>query len=312
MKYVSLALGWAFGLFFLLIGVMVLVTPPFISLSGLFLLVIGLIIFPPFRKFLASKGGFELSTKSTAISALLLFMAFGFLSGVERETAEREKAQEEALAAKEALEEKRKAVVEEFSRNKEKILAEIRALHSEGKFSQALEVSNKYGAVNDPQLNEARRLAKAEVQRVENERRTQLILEQLNGIPVENYEENLKLYRQLVSMHPENDEYESKVDFYSGKLAEKERIAKEAEERRTKIRTQFSAWDGSHHALERLIKQTMHNPDSYEHVETTYGDRGDHLVVRTVFRGTNGFGAVVKDSLSAKVSLDGQIFEIIE
>jgi hypothetical protein len=56
----------------------------------------------------------------------------------------------------------------------------------------------------------------------------------------------------------------------------------------------------------------MNNPDSYEHVETAFGDRSDYLIVRTVFRGINGFNAVVKDSATAKVSLHGYILEVIE
>ena len=95
-------------------------------------------------------------------------------------------------------------------------------------------------------------------------------------------------------------------------MAEAERIEKEAQARREKIESQFSAWDGSHRSLERLIEQGMHDPDSYEHVETTYSDRGSHLIVRTVFRGSNGFGATVRDSMTAKVSLNGQILEVLE
>lgn len=95
----------------------------------------------------------------------------------------------------------------------------------------------------------------------------------------------------------------------------RERAAAEArrqEERQERIEGGFSGWDGSHKALTRLIKSTMHNPDSYEHVETVYGDRGDHLVVQTTFRGTNGFGGVVTNSTRAKVDLDGNVLEILE
>jgi hypothetical protein len=42
-------------------------------------------------------------------------------------------------------------------------------------------------------------------------------------------------------LHPENEKYESKVDFYSGRLAEAEWIAKKAEVRRKGVQAQFSA-----------------------------------------------------------------------
>jgi len=74
----------------------------------------------------------------------------------------------------------------------------------------------------------------------------------------------------------------------------------------------FSAWDGSHRKLEEFIKSQMNDPDSYEHVETRYGDRGDFLIVQTTFRGKNAFGGVVKNSVKAKVGLDGEVMEIID
>lgn len=56
----------------------------------------------------------------------------------------------------------------------------------------------------------------------------------------------------------------------------------------------------------------MNDPDSYEHDETVYWDRGDHLVVRTTYRGKNAFGGVVRNFVKAKVSLDGDILQILD
>ncbi len=56
----------------------------------------------------------------------------------------------------------------------------------------------------------------------------------------------------------------------------------------------------------------MNDPDSYEHDETVYWYRGDHLVVKTTFRGKNAFGGVVRNDVKAKVSLGGQIFQILD
>lgn len=82
--------------------------------------------------------------------------------------------------------------------------------------------------------------------------------------------------------------------------------------RKELIDRNFSAWDGSHRKLEKYIKESMNDPISYEHIETRYWDRGDNLVVQTTFRGKNAFGGVVKNSVKAKVALDGSILEIIE
>ena len=56
----------------------------------------------------------------------------------------------------------------------------------------------------------------------------------------------------------------------------------------------------------------MHNPKSYEHVQTVYWDKGDYLIVKTDFRGANAFGGIVLNSISAQVSLEGEVLRILE
>ena len=67
----------------------------------------------------------------------------------------------------------------------------------------------------------------------------------------------------------------------------------------------FSAWDGSHHATIAAIKKTMHDPSTFEHVETTYWDMGGKIVVRTQFRGKNGFGATRLSSIKSECDRAG-------
>ncbi len=93
---------------------------------------------------------------------------------------------------------------------------------------------------------------------------------------------------------------------------EKEEVERKKRERTQKIEKQFSARDGSHRNLEKMIKKSMNDPSSYEHEETVYRDMKKHLIVRTTFRWKNAFGWVVKNTVKAKVSLDGDIIEIIE
>ena len=84
------------------------------------------------------------------------------------------------------------------------------------------------------------------------------------------------------------------------------------QKRRKQIDPQFSKWDGSHMNLTIAIKASMNDPDSYEHIKTTYSVEGDHLVVATIFSGKNTFGGRVKNTVKAKVSLDGTILKIME
>jgi lipopolysaccharide export LptBFGC system permease protein LptF len=75
--------------------------------------------------------------------------------------------------------------------------------------------------------------------------------------------------------------------------------------RQKKINSQFSIWNGSHINLEREIKDSMHDPNSYQHIKTGYYDKGDYLIVTTTFRGKNAFGALIKNTVKAKVNLEG-------
>ncbi|MHB9010389.1 MAG: hypothetical protein ACYC3E_00135, partial [Carboxydocellales bacterium] len=93
--------------------------------------------------------------------------------------------------------------------------------------------------------------------------------------------------------------------------AAKQKKEKEAQERKGMIEKQFSAWDGSHINLTKYIQESMNDPDSYEHVKTVYRDMNDYLIVTTTFRGKNAFGGVVKNSVTAKIALNGDIIEII-
>lgn len=70
--------------------------------------------------------------------------------------------------------------------------------------------------------------------------------------------------------------------------------------------------DGSHRGLVTVVKQSMNDPDSFQHMETSYQDNGqDSINVRTIYRGKNKFGGVVKNWIWAKSDLDGNIIEII-
>jgi hypothetical protein len=84
-----------------------------------------------------------------------------------------------------------------------------------------------------------------------------------------------------------------------------------AELRQDRINKQFSTLNGRHYQLEHWIKTSMNNPKSYEHVQTRFVDKGDPLLVETIFRGTNAFGGVVPSRVMAKVDLDGRVLEIL-
>ncbi len=111
----------------------------------------------------------------------------------------------------------------------------------------------------------------------------------------------------------ERDTYEAgerakKADIEAKQKAEQD--ARLAAGRQKRIESGFSAWNGSHIELTRLIKKTMNDPKSFDHVETTYGDMGEYLLVKTTFRGKNAFGGLVVNWISAKCDLDGHVLEV--
>ena len=95
-------------------------------------------------------------------------------------------------------------------------------------------------------------------------------------------------------------------------VVQEQRILTPEELRQQRIEEQFSGWDGSHRNLEKYIKRFLNDPDSYEHSETRYNDKGNYLEVLTVYRAKNGFGAMSIGAVKAKVSLDGEIMEILD
>lgn len=78
-----------------------------------------------------------------------------------------------------------------------------------------------------------------------------------------------------------------------------------------KIEAQFDT-DGSHIELTKYIKDNMNNPNSFEHIKTVYSINGDILIVTTEFRGSNAFGGIVKNSITATIDLNGKILEIVK
>lgn len=87
---------------------------------------------------------------------------------------------------------------------------------------------------------------------------------------------------------------------------------KAAEKRKEEIELQFSHWDGSHRDLERRIKESMNDPDSYKHYKTFYFDHGKHITVITEFGGRNSFGGMVRNTISADYTINGDFIKTNE
>lgn len=129
----------------------------------------------------------------------------------------------------------------------------------------------------------------------------------------------IAIYSQLTTLDPSNKAYKLKlVQFRKARDAEVAReeeavAAAAAKAVRTKIiQEQFSGYDGSHRKFERLIKQAMNDPSSYDHVETRYIDNGSYIRVFCTFRGKNAFGGLVKNTKVADFDIAGNFLREVK
>lgn len=78
----------------------------------------------------------------------------------------------------------------------------------------------------------------------------------------------------------------------------------------------FSSRDGSHLKLTELILSKLHDPASYQHIETTFTppDRGSEdrrVMVFTVFRCRPQSGGMAEHRVEAYSSIDGEELDVI-
>ena len=77
---------------------------------------------------------------------------------------------------------------------------------------------------------------------------------------------------------------------------------------------QFSPYDGAFRPLEKALKKSIGDEDSYEHVSSRFSlamEEAPYAMVETTFRANNNQGVKVKHSVTAKVDiLSGEMISI--
>ena len=143
---------------------------------------------------------------------------------------------------------------------------------------------------------------------VEEQKLTAFLAKKLS-MPIE----SIKLpYITTEKVNPFQSEIDQKQEMDAMKVRQqktKEEISR-MQARQKEIESQFSPWDGSHRDLERRVKDAMNDPDSYKHYKTVYVDHGDYITVVTEFGGRNGFGGMVRNTISADYSIDGTLIKV--
>ncbi|MFS4427432.1 hypothetical protein [Stutzerimonas stutzeri] len=259
---------------------------------------------------------------------LLVISTVTFQSHHNQQLAEAKKIAEEetqrrvAEAALRRAEENKQRLVQiasEFSANREQILAQMDNAIAGRNLDEAKKLAERYSNVSDITFLGSVAKYKDLQSQVDRENKIQALLAQTKALKVSDYASAVQIYSKLVELDPGNQTYVKtlaryeKVKLDAEETARKEVAAQQAREARKKeVESQFSSWDGSHRTFERLIKQTMNDPDSYEHVETRFADNGDYIRVFTKFRGKNAFGGMVVDSAIADFTVTGDLIRVVE
>lgn len=81
---------------------------------------------------------------------------------------------------------------------------------------------------------------------------------------------------------------------------------------RQEVQALFSGPGGSVPALVDWVQQRMNDPESFQHVETRYIDRGGEILVFMTYRGRNAFGGTVTEKVSARLSNSGRLSDVMK
>lgn len=300
-------LSWIFGVLAILLGLALLTMS---VIGGLAFLMIGLLLLPPARDYVFNKYKVSItgSTRGFLI-AVFFFVSIGFIANDSANSGEA-KEKQEAKAATEKIEQKKKNNLEYFAKNKAAILKQLNAQLNTKDYKAVVDGARKYLASKDSDLHA-----------VHDKAKEKLLLADLNQVKINqnNFGKLQSIYQQLSNIDSNSKEYKESAEYYAKQIKivedkKKEEALKQqmVEQRNKELQAQFSSWDGSHRGLERHIKKVMNDPDSYQHDETRYIDHGDYLIIITSFRGKNGFGGVVRNTIKAKVDLGGNVLEIIQ
>lgn len=115
----------------------------------------------------------------------------------------------------------------------------------------------------------------------------------------------------LIVNDPELNQIKKKAKDIVEKHRKAERKAKQTEKemakRRSKIEAQFNKWDGSHINLVDKYLNQMHDPGSFEHVESRYIDNGETITVIMTCRGKNRLGSLSQVTVRAIVDINGNV-----
>ncbi len=269
-------------------------------------------------------------TLITLVSATYTYFNHSESIAIEREAEiVRQKQEHQAQLRAQAEEEKRlraEKSAADFKANKVQIISSLETAIDSRNIAEAKRLIDSYKEFSKDE-DISRLVVKYDnaIKEINNRMRANELHQRLRTIQPSDYIDAISFYKELSILEPSDPSYKEKAARFTaieqqkrvadleeaGKMAER-KAEREAEKLRIKqIESQFSSWSGAHRNLEKLIKAAMNDPDSFDHVETTYIDLGDRIRVHTKFRGKNAYGGVVLDSTTAEFDLSGNFIREI-
>lgn len=300
MSALKTILKWFFGISFVLSGLMSIADSPIVAIL---LIVLGLFLVPPTLKIIEQKLNYSFPTPARWAIAIGGLFLVGFI--VSSQTAAEDK-------------------------KVDKIVEEASILIDKGEIATAKEkiedAKSKYSTSDNKAIKLEDEIEKSQSLDFAKEQLVGLTDDEFTKLQEGDFEKSILTQKtlnvELINLMKEQASEREKLIKEIEEKREQERIATELEAKRKKeeelnknrketIEKQFSAWDGSHPALTRLIKENMNDPDSYDHIETKFRDDGNSIFVITKFRGANAFGGKVINTISARVDFEGNVIEIV-
>lgn len=304
MRIFYLAVGWFLGIICLFMALILFTHGP---LAGLCYVVAAGLLIPPIRNAAYKKTGVSITGGQRFATVFCLTLISSFFMVQASDKAAFERAQQADLEAKQEAEKLEREKVEYFQANRSQIIASLTEAFDNKEYESVVSEAEPYLAANDPGLTKLHKDSQQALTKLKNEKRTEEILTKLKDIPVAQYSHNQRLYKELVSMNPEVEHYQAKLEFYTNKIAEAE-AKKRAEQKRLREERERrialfgepptqSGWDGSYYPVERYLKHIANDPDSIDISGCTkvyHTDSG--WLVGCNYRGRNGFGGMVKQA----------------
>ena len=219
MSTLYLALSWLFGGLLLILGLASMFKMP---VPGLLMIVMAMLFLPPSTKFFYEKSKRELSSTTKLFSVFILLLAIGYTAGLSVKQEEERLAAEKAQKNADAVATYYKEAEKYFITNREAVIASIKELEAKKDYKTIVKNYAKYlkpDGEADPELAKLIVHASDEVKLIEKAETTTKLLAELKTVPSDQFEKNKQLYGSLATLHPDNQKYKEKLDYYTNKLA---------------------------------------------------------------------------------------------